>query len=361
MLLTFGEIMLRLSPEGNDLLRQAIPGKLECSLAGAEASVASFVALQGYPAKYMTVLPDNEVTDAAIGYLRSTGLDTSSIIRGEGRFGVFFSETGASQRPSVVIYDRASSAIALHKPEDYDFEKALEGVKWIHISGITPALSENSYKASLKLLETAAKKKISVSCDLNFRKKLWRWDKSKKANELASVCMEKIVALTDLLIANEEDAADVFGIHAEGACFDQGKLNPAAYISVARKLKERFPNIKKVAVTLRESISSTHNMWGGMLYDCESAKANFAPCDENGNYSPYSINPIVDRFGAGDSFAGALIYSFLSGKFPADKDALRFAAAASCLKHSIKKDINFASFQQITALMNGSVSGRVQR
>ncbi len=336
--ITFGEIMLRLSPENYNRIVQS--EKLLSTYAGAEANVAVSLANYGLDASFVTKLPDHEVGQAAINSLRKFGVDTSLIVRGGERVGVYFCEKGASQRPSKVIYDRAYSAIATAKEEDFDWEKIFDGATWFHFTGITPALSDELSKICLTALKEAKKRNITVSCDLNFRKKLW-------SKEKAGEVMDELCRYVDYCIANEEDAKDVFGIEAENSDIYGGKLDKEGYVSVAKKLTDRF-NFKGVAITLRESKSANDNDWSGMLYT--NGKAYFS--------KKYSIH-IVDRVGGGDSFGGGLIYSLISGYDP--QSAIEFAVAASCLKHSIEGDFNLVSKKEVETLAGGDASGRVQR
>ncbi len=362
MLLAFGEIMLRVAPSGMLTFRQALPGPLECTFGGGEANVSASLALLGRPVRYVTALPNNAIVDALVGTLAGLGVDTRSILRrSEGRLGIYFLEGGANQRASKVVYDRAMSAVSLAAPEEYDFDAALEGVGRVHVTGITPSLSENAFRSTLLLVEKAHERGAVVSCDLNFRKKLWRWRPGADAKTLASECMRQILAHVSLVIGNEEDADKVLGIRAEGTEVEAGQINPAAYEKVAREVVRQFPNVRQVAITLRESISASHNNWGAMLLDAEADRAFFAPTDADGRYQPYEIRNIVDRVGGGDSFAAGLIYALDSEAYREPADAIRFAVAASCLKHSIPGDFNYATLDEIAALAGGQASGRVQR
>ena len=337
---TFGEIMFRFNPEGYLRLVQA--DKLEVSVAGGEANVAVSLANYGLDAAFVSKVPTHEVGDCVIRGLRTYGIDTKFIVRGGKRLGIYYVEKGASQRPSKVIYDREGSAIAMADPSDFDWDAIFEGAQWFHWTGITPALSDNMVQACLEACKKAREKGITVSCDLNYRKKLW-------SREKAGEVMAQLMPYVDVCIANEEDAADVFGIHAEHTDIEGGKLDYAAYESVARQLSQRF-GCKKVAITLRGSISASENTWAGMLYDKETDKAVLS--------RSYHIL-IVDRVGGGDSFGGGLIYALSQGYN--DQDAINFAVAASCLKHTIEHDFNQVKVDEVLALMNGSGSGRVQR
>lgn len=358
----FGEVMLRLAPQGKTRFAQALPGSLEATFGGGEANVCASIAMLGGNARYLTALPDNPVTQAFLTQQRGLGTDVSQVLltRG-GRMGVYYAEHGAAQRGSNVVYDREYSVIAETGPEAYNFDAMLADCAHLHVTGITPALSEKACRATIAIVKYAAENNIRISCDLNFRKKLWKWNPAKSQKELASECMNEIVRYADIIIGNEEDAADVFGIHAENSSIENGKLNIEGYTGVARKLAEKFPKASYIAITLRESYSADHNNWGGMLYDTNTKQPFFAPLDNNGNYSPYEIHDIVDRFGGGDSFCAGLIYALGNEEFPDTHDAIRFAVAASCLKHSIKGDYNYSSKDEVLALMHGNASGRVKR
>lgn len=334
----FGEIMMRLNPEGYKRFVQT--SAFEASYAGGEANVAVSLANYGIPASYVTKVPAHEIGQCAVNELRRFGVDTESIVRGGPRLGIYFCEKGASQRGSKVVYDRAGSSIALAKREDFDWGKILEGADWFHFTGITPALGGELPEICLDALKMARARGIRVSCDLNYRKKLW-------SRERAGEVMAQLMPYVDVIIANEEDAADVFGIRAEGTDVNAGVINREGYISVARQLSERF-GAKRVAITLRGSISASENDWAGMLY--ENGQAYFS--------RQYRIH-IVDRVGGGDSFGGGLIYASLKNLDP--QASIEFAVAASCLKQSIELDFNHVSVEEVLALAGGNASGRVQR
>ncbi|MGQ9730470.1 MAG: sugar kinase [Candidatus Zipacnadales bacterium] len=362
MYLTFGEIMMRVAPAGHLRFRQCMPGSVDITFAGGEANVCASLALFGERMRYLTALPKTPIAECCEAFLKSLGIDTSTILwRTEGRLGIYFLETGANQRSSNVIYDRAHSAISLADPQEYDFAAALDGVSWVHVTGITPSLSEKAYLSALELVKQAKAKGAAVSCDLNFRKKLWNWRPGTSAQQLANECMCTILPYVDLVIANEEDASDVLGIEAEDTDVESGRINAAGYEQVARQIVAQFPNVSRVGITLRESISADHNNWGGMLFDVASDQSYFAPTDENGAYRPYEIRDIVDRVGGGDAFAAGLIHALGGDEYAAPDMAIRFAAAASCLKHSIKGDLNFVTRDEVVALMWGAASGRVRR
>ncbi|MBO4633475.1 MAG: sugar kinase [Lentisphaeria bacterium] len=358
----FGEVMLRLTPEGKTRLAQTLPGTLQATFGGGEANVCASLSMLGAKSRYLTALPENPIAAAFASEQRGFGTDVSRIHwTKNGRMGVYYAEHGAAQRGSNVVYDREHSSIAETKPEDYDFPFMLEGCGHLHITGITPALSENAFRSTLAIVECAEKLGIKISCDLNFRKKLWKWKPGTDQKTLAGECMQQIVSHADIIIGNEEDAADVFGIHAENTSIESGKLNISGYGDVARKLSSRFQKASYVAITLRESYSADHNNWGGMLYDCKAGKSFFAPLNPAGEYAPYEIRNIVDRFGGGDSFCAGLIFALRSQEYCKPSDAIAFAVAASCLKHSIHGDYNYSSQAEVVSLMKGNASGRVKR
>lgn len=335
---TFGELMLRLAPE--NYLRFVQSDRLEATFGGAEANVAVSLANFGAEACFVTKLPEHEIGQSAVNSLRKFGVDTSKIVRGGDRIGIYYCEKGASQRPSNVIYDRKYSSIATASEDDFDWDDIFAGADWFHFTGITPALSDDMARITLEAVKAAKDNGLTVSCDLNFRKKLW-------TSEKACAVMSDVLKHVDVCIANEEDAKDVFGIEAENTDIDSGKLNEEGYISVAKQLTERF-GFKAVAITLRESLSASDNNWSGMLYVAN--RPFFA--------KKYHMH-IVDRVGGGDSFGAGLIYALLSD-FGA-QDAIEFAVAASCLKHSIEGDYNMVSKDEVLALARGNASGRVQR
>ena len=336
--ITFGEIMLRLQTPGYKRFIQS--QELEMTFGGGEANVAVSLANYGMDAKFVTKLPENPIADTCIAELKKVGVDTSLITRGGDRVGIYFVEKGASQRASQVIYDRANSAIALAKSEDFDWKKIFDGADWFHFTGISPALSDSCADICLEACKAAKENGVTVSCDLNFRKKLWTSEKAGKV-------MGKLMEYVDVIIANEEDAEKVFGIKATGTDITSGQISDEGYKDVARQLTERF-GAKKVAITLRESISASVNNWAAMLYDGKDFYKS----------KKYHIN-IVDRVGGGDSFGGGLIYALLNDY--SMQDTIEFAVAASCLKHSIEGDFNLVSVKEVLALAGGDGSGRVQR
>ena len=358
---TFGEIMGRLAPEGFLRFTQAMPGQLDLTFAGAEANVAASICNLGGEASFVTALPKHSVADACIASLKALDVDTSYIVRTDaGRLGLYFLETGANQRPSNVIYDRDYSSVGLTDADAYPWDEIFAGAEWFHISGITPAVSALAADAALAAVKAAKANGVTVSCDLNFRKKLWKWDANFSAKELAEKTMRGILPYVDLVIGNEEDASDVLGIKAGDTDVHSGELDIDRYPEVAQKIIAQFGNVSKVAITLRESISASHNNWGAMLFDKAEGKAFFAPL-KDGAYQSYQIKNIVDRVGGGDSFAAGLVFALTTPELSDSQTAISFAVASSCLAHSIKGDINYSSRKEVEALMGGSGSGRVVR
>jgi 2-dehydro-3-deoxygluconokinase len=360
-IVTFGEIMGRFAPVGNARFRQSMPGSLEITFSGAEANVAASIAILGGKASFVSALPDHAIADACVSTLRGHGVGVESVLRSQtGRLGLYFLETGANQRPSQVIYDREYSSISLTDANEYPWKSIFKDADWFHTTGITAALSEQAAKSVQMAVREAKENGITVSCDLNFRKKLWRWDPSMPARELAEKTMRSILPYVDVVIANEEDAADVLSIHAQETDVEAGHLSIDKYPAVAKEISNQFKNVSRVAITLRESISASHNNWGAMLYDCKAGKTFFAPVRDEG-YQPYTIKNIVDRVGGGDSFAAGLIFALTTEELAELQTALDFAVAASCLAHSIIGDFNFSTRKEVEALMKGSGSGRVVR
>ncbi len=360
-IVTFGEIMARLAPSGFLRLAQSLPGSLDVTFAGAEANVAVSLSLLGADAVFVSALPKNPLAEACIATLRGFGVETQHILSSErGRLGLYFVETGANQRPSRVVYDREYSSISLTPATAFDWENIFTGADWFHVTGITPALSEMAAEATIESVRQAQAAGLTVSCDLNFRGKLWRWAAKASTRELAQRTMREVLPYVDVLIANEEDCGDVLDIRAAGADIHSGQLDTSRYPDVARQVVQQFPNIKLVATTLRESVSASHNNWGAMLFEAEQDAAHFSP-RQNGVYEPYEIRNIVDRVGGGDAFAAGLIFGLTCDDYPMPADALDFAVAASCLAHSISGDFNFSSRAEIDALAAGSRSGRVVR
>jgi len=341
---TFGEIMLRLAtPDYQRFIQSA---QLNATFGGGEANVAVSLANYGIPTDFITRLPKNDIADWCISDLRKYNVGTQNIVRGGDRMGIYFLETGAVARASKVIYDRADSAIAEIQPGMIDWKTIFRDAQWFHWTGITPALSQGAADACLEAIRVANKMGITVSCDLNYRKNLWKYGKT------ASEIMPALVEGCDIILGNEEDAEKVFGIHPEGfdAAQTGGEVNALEFESVCKQLKNKFPRAKKVIITLRGSINANHNTWGGCLYAGGKLYQS----------KRYDITHIVDRVGGGDSFMGGLIYGLIS--FPEDnRRALEFAVAASALKHTIYGDFNLVSVAEVEQLMKGDGSGRVSR
>lgn len=338
--LTFGEIMLRLKAPGQECLFQS--PTLEATFGGGEANVAVSLANYGMDTSFLTVLPDNTVADACKGELRRFGVDTSRIVTGPGRVGIYFLEGGANQRPSKVVYDRAGSSIALAKPGDICWDEALKDVEWFHITGITPAISESAMELSLEAVKEAKKRDITVSCDLNYRKNLWKYGKR------AAQVMRELAEYVDVAVANEEDVQKSLEITTD-VVVESGSLDEKKYQDLGDKVLAAYPNMKMIAITLRESRSADWNGWSACLNDREHFYLS----------KKYEIRDIVDRVGGGDSFAGGLIYGLTH--YMDKQQALEFAVAASCLKHSVIGDFNRVTRSDVEKLMGGDGSGRVQR
>ena len=337
---TFGEIMLRLKALGSERLLQS--PMLEATFGGGEANVAVSLANYGVDVAFVTVLPQNEMADACVAELRKFGVDTSKIKRASGRMGIYFLENGANQKPSKVIYDRSYSSISMAKPGDIDWKNVFEGATWYHITGITPAISESAAQLSLESVKIAKEMGLTVSCDFNYRGKLWKYGKT------AVEVMSELVKFVDVGIANEEDCQKSLGITVD-VDVESGKLNVDKYKELSSKVLKAFPNLKIMAITLRESKSADSNGWSACLNDGKTFYLS----------KKYDINDIVDRVGAGDSFSGGLIYGI--NKYENVEDALNFAVAASCLKHSIIGDFNRVTVKEVESLMGGEASGRVKR
>ena len=342
-IVTFGEIMLRLATP--DHMRFGQSQSLVATFGGGEANVAVSLANYGEDVEFVTRLPKNDIAAACVKELRGLGVKTENIVYGGERMGIYFLETGAVARPSKVIYDRAHSSISTIEPGMIDWAAVLEGAEWFHFTGITPAISASAAEVCLEACRMANKMGVTVSCDLNYRKNLWKYGKS------AAEVMPALVECCDIILGNEEDAEKVFGIKPEGfdAAATEGEVDQVAFKSVCQQLMERFPRAKRVIITLRGSINADHNTWGGVLYDGERLYAS----------RRYDITHIVDRVGGGDSFMGGLIYGLRS--YDDLQRALEFAVAASALKHTIYGDFNRVSVSEVETLMGGDGSGRVAR
>ena len=339
-IVTFGEIMLRLKSPGNEKFFQS--SAFEATFGGGEANVAVSLANFGMEAAFVTSLPAHDIGKACVMELRKFGVDTSGIIFGDGRLGIYYLEAGANQRPSNVVYDREVSSISMLKPGSIDWTKVFSNAGWFHITGITPALSETAAQVSVEAVKAAKEMGLTVSCDLNYRAKLWQYGKTAKQ------VMSELVAYTDIVIANEEDCQKSLGISADSHV-EGGVLDADVYRVLTQKVLSEYPNIKMIAITLRESISANHNNWSACLND----RTDFLQSRK------YSITDIVDRVGGGDAFAAGLIYGLHA--YGDNKRALEFAVGASCLKHSIPGDFNRVGVQEVEKLITGDGSGRIQR
>lgn len=341
-IVTFGEIMLRLKSPGHERFFQS--PSLEATFGGGEANVAVSLSILGKNASFVTALPENPIAESAVRTLRGFGVDVSNIKRSAGRLGIYYLETGANQRASNVVYDREYSSISMVKPEDFDWDKVFDDAQWFHITGITPALTQSCADTAIEAVKQAKKHGCTVSIDLNYRKKLWKYGKQ------APEVMKELAKYADVVIANEEDIQKCLGITADDVDVTKGSLNRDSYRVLADKVKKAFPNVSHVAITLRESLSADRNGWSAVL----SGKDNFYESRK------YSIDDIIDRVGGGDSFSAGLIFGLIEFKDD-EQHALNFAVASSCLKHSIEGDFNLATRAEVENLCKGDGSGRVQR
>lgn len=361
-IVAFGEIMGRVAMPGFRRFSQCMPGNVEFEFAGAEANVLRCLADLGLSTAFVTALPQNELGDACIASLRSNGIDTRHILRPEaGRLGLYFLEKGAAQRAGTVVYDREGSSIAVTPALAYPWKEILSNAGWLHLTGITPALSAAAAAANLVAARTAHELGVPVSCDLNFRSKLFRWEPGTAPRALANRLMREFLPFATHFVGGREDAAEMMGIRPRTppAAGDAPDLN--ATLDVARQLHDLFPNLRTIAITLRQTVTASHHLWGGFLYDTASAQAFHAPAAADGSFAPYAITHIVDRVGTGDAFSAGLLFCLNTPGMDSPETALRFAAAASCLAHSIEGDANRCSRAEIEALMNGSGSFRVRR
>jgi 2-dehydro-3-deoxygluconokinase len=341
---TFGEIMLRLSPPG--YLRFSQTNSFDVVYGGGESNVAVSLANYGIPVEFVTRIPKSEIGECALMELRKRGVGTSHIVLGGERLGIYFMETGAVNRSSNVVYDRTNSAMAELKSGMINWDKVFDGVSWFHWTGITPAISKNAADVCLEAVKIASDKGLTISTDLNYRSKLWKYEGNR--NEI----MTELTSYCDIILGNEEDTEMHFGIKPEDLDINKqgNEINSEAFLSVCNQMMKKFPRAKKIIITLRGSISASHNSWAGILYDGKKMYESIQ----------YQITDIVDRIGGGDSFMGGLIYGFLN--YPnEDQKALDFAVAASCLKHTIKGDVNLVKVEEVEKLMNGNSSGRVNR
>jgi 2-dehydro-3-deoxygluconokinase len=353
----FGEILLRLAPPGHQRVAQALPGSLETAFAGAEANVAVAIAQLGGAAEFVTALPSNAVGDAAVAVLRGANVGVDNIAyRDVGRCAAYFVETGASQRGGSVLYDREGSTFSITGNESYDWQKVFAEASWLHTTGISAGVSRVAAEVTAEAVRRARAQGLTVSCDLNFRRKLWRWEPGVAPEELARRTLAVILPHVDVLIGNAHDIAGVLG---EGSAQEDGQPVDH-YIALAKRAVTRFPQLRWVAITLRQNQSASLNRWGGMLFRASDEAVHVAP-HRNGQYAPYTIDTIVDRVGAGDAFAGALIFALQTPELSEPARAVSFATAAGCLAHSIQGDFFYCSRAEVEALANGGGEGHLSR
>ncbi len=361
-IVTFGEIMARMAPSGVMRLQQVLPGSLDVTFAGAEANVAASLAILGTDVEFVTALPVSPLTDGCLASLRSLGIGTRYLqISERGRFGIYFVEMGANQRPSRVYYDREHTSISQAKPGDFDWKSILADAEWLHLTGITPALSKSAAETTLEAAQMARGMRVRVSCDINFRSKLWRWDANRSPQALAGDVLSQLIPLVNLLMASEEDGR-LLGVTLPSVAAD--RVVDSAYhieraVEFAKEMHSRFPNIELFSTTFREQLSASHNNWGAMLFDTRSSNTTLSPLKDR-LYRPYEIRNIVDRVGSGDAFDAGLLFGLTHSDFDHQR-TLDFATAAACLAHSVIGDCNFATREEIEELMHGSGTGRVVR
>lgn len=358
-IVAFGEIMARFSTPGFQRFAQSMPGSLNVLFAGAEASVAMSIAQLGGPAAFVTALPQHAIADACVATLRAVGIDTRHIVRtDQGRLGLYFLEAGVNQRPSQVIYDREGAAIAVLPATAYDWDAILEDAAWLVISGITPALSATAAQVTQTAVAEATRRGVRVLCDMNYRAKLWRWDRSTPPRQLALKTLRELLPSVDLFIAGSDEIEELLDESAEAG---GGTAEPGPrFAAAAGRLAARYPRLERVATTIRQSQSASAQRLGGMLYERQSGEVVIAP-QANGVFAPYHLSQMVDRIGTGDAFTAALLFALTTPELASPQQAIAFAAAAFCLSHSIDGDFNFSTRGEIEALMAGDQSGRVQR
>lgn len=354
VVVTLGEIMMRLATPGHARFQQAMPGMLQSTFAGAEATVAAALAHWGGNASFVSALPDHAIADACLVNLRQFGVDTRHVLRTpQGRLGLFFLETGANQRPHQVIYDREGASVAITAPEAYDWNAIFAEATWFHVTGITPALSANAANVARTALREASARGLQISLDVNFRSKLWNWSPPLTPVQLAARTLQELMPMITVFMGGREDAAALLDIHADAAA-----ENPD--VDVARKLAKRYPQLTHIAMSLREGVSANHSLWSGMLHDVATGATLFAPVHD-GTAVPHEIPNIVDRLGAGDAFAAGIIHGLSAPGANDPERTIRFAVAAGCLAHSVEGDFVHVSRAEVEALMQGDASSRVRR
>ncbi len=359
VIVTFGEVLARITTEGYYTFRQSLPGRVTFSFAGAEANVAASISLLGGKSRYVTALPDNDISEACLGNLRNLGVDESHILKKEsGRLGIYFVQAGADQRPSKVIYDREGSTFSTTEGCEYDWDSIFQGASILHVSGITPAVSKTAAKAQLLCMKKAKEHGLLISFDCNFRSKLWNWEPGTPKEKLAGRVIGEMMDYVDILFAARMDAEALLGIYVD-CDKNASRIDEQPYIAEA--INRRYGSVKLLLTTMRQSISATYNKWGAAMYDISDGMQYVSPCID-GQYVPYDITSIVDRIGAGDSFAAGLLFALTDPELGKDKQSvIDFATAASCLCHTILQDINFVSREDVLALMKSGGHGTVSR
>lgn len=362
LIVAFGEAMARFSPPGMSRLRQALPGSLDVTFAGAEANIAASIALLGGRSRFITALPtENPLADACVGFLRGLGVDTSAILRSsEGRMPIYFLENGANQLPGRVYYDRSASTFSLTEGSAYDWHAALNGAAWLVLSGISPALSETAAQATLTAAVEAKKRGVSICCDLNFRAKLWQWEKGTPARDLARRVMADILPHVDLVITNAEQAHDVLGIPWQYPGAHASKIGLDPFKQALQTVAAKFPHLQRIIFTLRESHSASHNALGALSLDPSDGTFLAAPGSVE-DFRLHHVHHMVDRVGGGDAFLAAYLFALTTPGLDDPALALAYGTAASCLAHSVPGDVNFASREDIESLVRGDGAGRVVR
>ena len=359
VIVSFGEIMARITTEGYYTLRQSLPGRVSLCFAGAEANVAASISLLGGEARYITALPDNDISEACLGNLRNLGIDASYVLKkNSGRLGIYFVQAGADQRPSKVIYDREGSTFSSTEGWEYDWDAVFQGASILHVTGITPAVSRTAAEAQLVCMKKAKEHGLKISFDCNFRSKLWNWEPGTPKEQLAGRVISEMMQYVDILFAARIDAETLLGIHVDCPS-SYSRVDEQPY--VAEAIHRKFPSVEMLLTTMRQSISATYNKWGAAMYDISDGMQYVSPCVD-GMYVPYDITSIVDRIGAGDSFAAGILYALTDPELGNDKQTvIDFATAASCLCHSIMEDINYVSREDVIALMKSGGHGTVTR